>query len=216
MIPLVHDFSGETVLVFGGGHVGARKARRFAREARVVVVSPTFVNESFGGAERVRAAPDAEAIPNWLDRIEPALVVAATDETTVNEAIEAAAMDRRILVNRADIRGSRAAGSVVVPATVRDGPVLVAISTEGTEPALSRGLRVRLEEQLTGSERVAEALKTVGESLRQRELEADSKRGVLQAVASSSTVWEAARDTGADIEAVARQVADEALDRSPP
>jgi precorrin-2 dehydrogenase/sirohydrochlorin ferrochelatase len=36
MIPLLHDFSGETVLVFGGGRVGARKARRFAREAKVL------------------------------------------------------------------------------------------------------------------------------------------------------------------------------------
>ena len=39
MIPLVHDVGGETVLVFGGGTVGARKARRFAREARVVARS---------------------------------------------------------------------------------------------------------------------------------------------------------------------------------
>ncbi|MFC6768071.1 NAD(P)-dependent oxidoreductase, partial [Natrinema soli] len=39
MIPLLHDFTNATVLVFGGGHVGARKARRFAREARVLVVS---------------------------------------------------------------------------------------------------------------------------------------------------------------------------------
>jgi hypothetical protein len=39
MIPLLHDFTGATVLVFGGGTVGARKARRFASEADVVVVS---------------------------------------------------------------------------------------------------------------------------------------------------------------------------------
>ncbi|MFC6772099.1 NAD(P)-dependent oxidoreductase, partial [Halorubrum pallidum] len=37
MIPLYHDFTGETVLVIGGGGVGARKASRFADEARVVV-----------------------------------------------------------------------------------------------------------------------------------------------------------------------------------
>ncbi len=40
MIPLLHDFADATVLIFGGGPVGARKARRFAREATVVVVSP--------------------------------------------------------------------------------------------------------------------------------------------------------------------------------
>ena len=44
MIPLVHDFTGRTVLVLGGGAVGARKAQRFATEAHVVVVSPAFAD----------------------------------------------------------------------------------------------------------------------------------------------------------------------------
>ncbi|MDR9382052.1 MAG: NAD(P)-dependent oxidoreductase, partial [Natronomonas sp.] len=48
MIPLYHDFTDETVLVFGGGPVGARKARRFAREAAVVVVSPEFAADDYG------------------------------------------------------------------------------------------------------------------------------------------------------------------------
>ena len=67
MIPLLHDFTGTTVLVVGGGRVGARKARRFAREARVVVVSPAFVDDAdFGGAERVRAALDPDDWPELV------------------------------------------------------------------------------------------------------------------------------------------------------
>jgi precorrin-2 dehydrogenase/sirohydrochlorin ferrochelatase len=66
VIPLLHDFTGEVVLVFGGGPVGARKARRFGREARVVVLSPAFADRVFepderrdrdAGVELVRAAP---------------------------------------------------------------------------------------------------------------------------------------------------------------
>ena len=34
MIPLLHDFADERVLVFGGGPVGARKARRPELTAR--------------------------------------------------------------------------------------------------------------------------------------------------------------------------------------
>ncbi|WP_255359166.1 NAD(P)-dependent oxidoreductase [Haladaptatus sp. R4] len=45
MIPLFHDFRGERVLVFGGGRVGYRKTRRFAREATVVVVGAEFDEE---------------------------------------------------------------------------------------------------------------------------------------------------------------------------
>ncbi|MFC6729041.1 NAD(P)-dependent oxidoreductase, partial [Natronoarchaeum mannanilyticum] len=55
MIPLLHDFSGATVLVVGGGSVGARKARRFAREADVIVLGPDFGDREFGDSELVRA-----------------------------------------------------------------------------------------------------------------------------------------------------------------
>jgi len=78
VIPLYHDFTGETVLVFGGGTVGSRKASRFADEARVVVVSPGFddrlvdlAEEDRESVELVRATPDAEAIHGWIDRVDP-------------------------------------------------------------------------------------------------------------------------------------------------
>ncbi|PSQ28394.1 siroheme synthase [Halobacteriales archaeon QS_9_68_17] len=75
MIPLLHDFTGATVLVFGGGRVGARKARRFAREARVVVVSPDFGDADFGDSERVRASPTPDDIAEWVDRFDPPATV---------------------------------------------------------------------------------------------------------------------------------------------
>src|SRR6056297_3074140 len=156
MIPLLHDFTGTTVLVFGGGTVGARKARRFAREADVVVVSPDFADADFGGAERIRAAPDDEAVADWIDRTEPALVVAATDDADRNAAIEQAARDDGALVNRTDQHGERDPGSVVVPATVRDDPVVAAVATGGTSPALSRYLRERIEAELTNAGAMAE------------------------------------------------------------
>ena len=144
MIPLLHDFEGQTVLVVGGGRVGARKARRFAREADVVVLSPDFADADFGGAERVRASPDPGAVGEWVDRTDPALVVAATDDEAVNDAVAAAARERNSLVNRADQAGERDPGSVVVPATVRDAAVVVAVATGGRSPALSRALRERI------------------------------------------------------------------------
>jgi precorrin-2 dehydrogenase/sirohydrochlorin ferrochelatase len=113
MIPLFHDFDGERVLIFGGGSVGARKARRFGQEAETIVVSPTFADAEFGMAERIRAAPDRSAVETWIDQVSPVLVVAATDDESLNEAIEMAACERSILVNRADQSGPRDAGSVV-------------------------------------------------------------------------------------------------------
>ena len=194
MIPLFHDFDGETVVVFGGGSVGARKARRFAREASVVVVGPALSADDYGGAETVRAAPDPGDVPGWFDRTEPALAVAATDVEAVNEAVAAAAADRGVLVNRADRAGGRDAGSVVVPATVRDGDVAVAVSTGGRSPALARELRKRIEAEIDGAGELAAATAAVRAELKTRGVAPDRRRDAVRAAVQSPRVW---KDLGA-------------------
>ena len=214
MIPLFHDFSGSTVLVFGGGRVGARKARRFAREARTVVVSPDFGDREFGGAERVRAVPGPMAVPGWFDRADPALAVAATDDSPVNDAIARAARERGVLLNRADRStgddpaesdadsdrdgndGDGGAREVVVPATVRDGPVTLAVATGGRSPALSRHLRERFEEEFAGAGAMAELSGRLRTELRERGVAPSERRAAIRAVVRSKRVWKALGDSG--------------------
>ena len=193
MIPLVHDFTNATVLVFGGGPVGARKARRFAREARVLVVSPRFADRDFGDAELVRAAPDPDDVAGWLERATPALVVAATDDASINAAVTEAARERGTLVNRADRSGERDPGSVVVPATVREDPVVVSIATGGTAPALSKHLRQELEETLDGAGEMARLCAELREELKARDVPADRRRRVVTDVVNSPDLWTALR-----------------------
>jgi precorrin-2 dehydrogenase/sirohydrochlorin ferrochelatase len=197
MIPLYHDLTDETVLVVGGGPVGARKARRFAREARVVVVSPEFPADDYGGAERVRAAPTPEEIPAWFERADPALAVAATDDESVNDAVEAVARDRGVLSNRADHSGSREADSVVVPATVRNGDVVVSISTSGASPALSKELRKRIEDELDGAGELATLTGEVRKELKERGIDPESRRDAVRAVVQSPRVWKVLGTGGA-------------------
>jgi len=189
MIPLLHDFEDETVLVVGGGTVGARKARRFAREAEVIVVSPSFADADFGGAERVREAPDAEGVREWVDRTEPALVVAATDDGDLNAAVESAAREAGALVNRTDEHGGRDPDSVVVPATVRDDPVVVSISTGGASPALSRYLRERIEAEIDGAGEMARLTGDLRDELQERDVPADRRRAAVREVVRSGRVW---------------------------
>ena len=194
MIPLLHDFSAATVLVFGGGPVGARKARRFADEADVVVVvSPVFADRSFGDAELVRAQPDPVDVTDWFDRLEPTLVVAATDDDAVNEAVATTARERNVLVNRADRSGSREPGSVVVPATVRDDPVVVAIATGGTAPALSKHLRQELESTLSGAGEMATVCAALRSELKSRDISPTERREIVTDVVNSPAVWTALR-----------------------
>jgi precorrin-2 dehydrogenase/sirohydrochlorin ferrochelatase len=194
MIPLFHDFRGERVLVFGGGAVGARKARRFAREAEVLVVAPEFADREFGGATLLSGAPDPGEVGAWIDRIDPALVVAATDDEAVNAAVEAAAREHGMLVNRADRSGERDPGSVVVPATARDDPVVVAIATGGQAPVLSGYLREDAGTLIEGTGALAELLGDLRDELDEHGVETRKRRQALRAVVESSAVREALRE----------------------
>jgi precorrin-2 dehydrogenase/sirohydrochlorin ferrochelatase len=210
MIPLLHDFTGQTVLVFGGGPVGARKARRFAREARVVVVSPEFADREFGGAALVRSAPGPADLPAWFERARPALAVAATDDGGLNAAIEREARERGVLVNRTDESGGREPASVVVPATVRDDPVVVAVSTGGTSPALSRHLRERIEPELEGAGAMAELTAELREEL--RPLPPTVRREAIRAVVGTPGVWKDLRSGGTKRPEVVADVIERVVD----
>ncbi|MFC7186287.1 precorrin-2 dehydrogenase/sirohydrochlorin ferrochelatase family protein [Halorubrum yunnanense] len=231
MIPLYHDFAGESVLVFGGGSVGARKASRFADEARVVVVSPAFDDRlvdlaeeggrsGAGGpaVELVRAAPDADAVAGWVDRVGPALVVAATDDGAVNAAAEAAALDADLLVNRTDVSAAdgsagREARSVVVPATVEDDPVSVALSTGGASPALAKALRERVEAEIDGAGAMAELSGELRAELRERGIDPEARREAIRRVVRSEGVWKGLQKGRSNGRKEAYSVIEEELNR---
>ncbi|MFC6988814.1 bifunctional precorrin-2 dehydrogenase/sirohydrochlorin ferrochelatase [Haloplanus sp. GCM10025708] len=192
MIPLFFDFTDRTILIFGGGPVGARKARRFASEAHTVVVSPSFAAADFGDAELIRADPAPDDVAGWVARTDPALVVAATDDDAVNDAAARAARERGRLVNRAD--AGVESRDLVVPATVEDGPVTAAVATGGRAPALSRYLKGSLADAIDGSGVVA----TVVDDVRARldHLDAAERRETVRAVVGDDDVWRAAREDG--------------------
>jgi precorrin-2 dehydrogenase/sirohydrochlorin ferrochelatase len=211
MIPLLHDFTGERALVFGGGPVGARKARRFAREARVIVVSPAFADVDFGESERVRAAPTPETVPEWFERADPVLAVAATSDEAVNDAVARAARERGTLLNRADRSGGGGERlNVTVPATVRDGPVLLAVATGGRSPALSRYLRERFEAAFAGAGAMATLTGELREQLREDTPPAQ-RRAAIRAVVRSERVWKALGDGQRNPEREAQSVISDVL-----
>lgn len=194
MIPLAHDLSDETVVVVGGGSVGARRARTFGAEARVVVVSPAFPAAEYGGADRVdRAVAPAEA-STLVDEYDPAVVVCATDDPAVNDAVARAARSRGALVNRADEAGGRPAGEVAVPATTSDGDVRAALTTGGACPALARVLRERVEREVDGAGLVADAAGRLRADLRDDGVGPDRRRDAVRAAVRDDEVWSAARD----------------------
>ncbi|WP_254535565.1 precorrin-2 dehydrogenase/sirohydrochlorin ferrochelatase family protein [Halomarina litorea] len=212
MIPLLHDLRGERVLVFGGGPVGARRARTFAEEAAVVVVSPAFADRSFGDASLVRARPAPEDVAGWVGRVAPALVVAATDDEAVNDAAASAARERGLPYNRADRSGGRDHRNVAVPSIVRDGDVVVGLSTGS--PALTRELRKRVEGEVEGAGELASLTARLREDLRE-EYGPEERREALRAVVSSERVWKALGSGDAKAKQIVVEIVSAQLGDSP-
>lgn len=70
------------------------------------------------------------------------LVIAATDDSQVNQAVAKEAQELGCLVNVVD---DPAHSNFILPAVVQRGELTLAVSTGGASPALARKLRQRLE-----------------------------------------------------------------------
>jgi siroheme synthase-like protein len=101
---------------------------------------------------RVLAAGGRVTLINRLyragDLADALLVIAATNDSAINESVWQEAKQRRCLVNVVD---DPAHCNFIVPAVVRRGEVTIGIATGGASPALARRLRERLE-SLVGPE----------------------------------------------------------------
>lgn len=128
-------------VVIGGGAVAVRKvAGLLAAGAAVTVISPALTPEL-----EQRAAAGEVAVqrrPYQPGDLEGAfLVIAATDDPSVNHAVWGEASGRGCLVNVVD---DPAHSNFIVPAIVRREEITLAIQTGGASPALARRLRERL------------------------------------------------------------------------
>jgi len=145
--PVALDLHGVTVLVVGAGPVAARKvAGLVAAGAEVRVVAPEIDDQleaqplGDGGGELRRRRYEV----GDLDGVR--LVVTATGVEAVDAAVAADARANGIWVNAADLP---AECGFILPAIARQGPVSVAVSTDGTSPALAVRLRDRIATLLT-------------------------------------------------------------------
>ncbi len=142
LYPVVLRLRGRRALVGGGGKVAARKAAGLlAADAHVVVVSPAFM-PAFGRLVDAAALTLVERsyVPSDLEGM--VVVVAATDDRRVNAQVSADARRGGVLVS---VVGAPLESDFIVPAVVRRGDLLIAISTSGRSPALAGHLRRELE-----------------------------------------------------------------------
>ncbi|MCI0475069.1 MAG: bifunctional precorrin-2 dehydrogenase/sirohydrochlorin ferrochelatase [Anaerolineales bacterium] len=146
----------EGAIVVGGGAVAARKVRGLLDAgARVTVIAPQLTRELEDLVRDTRIAVIRRAYQNG-DLRDARVVIAATDEPQVNQAVYDEARARGILVNVVD---DPAHCTFHVPAIVRRGNLAIAISTGGASPALAKHLRAEIEKTIGAEyERLAQLL----------------------------------------------------------
>jgi uroporphyrin-III C-methyltransferase/precorrin-2 dehydrogenase/sirohydrochlorin ferrochelatase len=142
-LPIFLDLRGRKGLVVGGGDTAARKASlMLSAGAWVTAVAPGELSAAFAElshTDRLIHIRDTFA-ERHLDGVD--VVFAAADDEALNRAVHDAARARHVPVNVVD---KPEVCSFIMPSIIDRSPVMVAVSSGGEAPVLSRLLRARLE-----------------------------------------------------------------------
>jgi precorrin-2 dehydrogenase / sirohydrochlorin ferrochelatase len=128
------DLRGRDCLVVGGGRVALEKVHGLLdSEAKVTVVAPQIEDELRRLPVRIerRAFTRSDVVGRFL-------VIATTNDRTVNAEVSAIAVEQATLCNVAD---DPELCSFILPAIVRRDPIVVGVSTGGASPALAQRIR---------------------------------------------------------------------------
>jgi len=146
--PIYLALKNKPVLIVGGGKVAFRKAEQLLKAgAKVTILATRHRKESAKGGRR----GDSENPITYICKaFEPQdvsgfkLVIAATSDRKVNESVAKACEEKNILVNVVD---DKELSEFILPSIVDRDPLLIAISTSGIAPGLSKKIRKSLEKQ---------------------------------------------------------------------
>lgn len=143
--PLFLDISGKNFLVVGSGKVAERKIRTLLRfKANIKVVSSRISKNVKKMAEKgLIVAKEKNYETSDLDGID--FVISATNDSKINRKISLDAKNLKIPVNVVD---DPELCDFIMPSIVKRGQMVLAISTSGRLPFLSKKLRMDLEKMV--------------------------------------------------------------------
>jgi precorrin-2 dehydrogenase/sirohydrochlorin ferrochelatase len=188
MIPLFVDCSGKRIVIFGGGEVASRKAAYFSGEADVLVVSRSFSHKmSLLPVER-RMSDTGRASDEELNGIidRAFLVIGVLSDPDQNNRINNLCKQREILFNSADGE----TGDVIIPAMSGGKNYMLAISTKGDSPAISRFIREHLESHFPALDEMIALQRDLRALLKNTEPSQARRNAILREVLNDRELWE--------------------------
>jgi siroheme synthase-like protein len=160
--PVFLEMKDRRCVVIGGGAVSERRVEGLvAVGANVTVISPA-ITEGLRNMLTQGAIRHVAREYRTGDRAGYDLVFVATDNSEINAAVAAEAPSLRIWLNSADDPDHC---DFILPAVIRRGELVVAVSTGGVSPAATRAIREELDEYFTAD--YAKFVQIAGEARRE-------------------------------------------------
>ncbi len=175
-LPVMLRVVGRRCVVVGGGAVACRRAGALHEAgAQVVVIGSDIEDRVASLAHRVHRRAYQ---PGDLESA--CLVVVATDDPAVNQAVAQEAQERGIWVNRAD---DPVRGDLIIPAHVHHGPVTLAVSTGGISASGAGAIRRELSDALDPDwPRLLEIVAPFRQTIQQQATDPQQRRACLLAL----------------------------------
>lgn len=144
LYPIFLNLQDKKCLVVGGGKVAERKVQALARcGAQIHVISPQLTTGLQNMAKRGLINHHC-GYYQTADLSNTILVISATNDDTVNQAVADDCLERNILVNVAD---DPPRCNFFVPSVVHRHSLKLAVSTGGNSPRLAKMIRRSLEQE---------------------------------------------------------------------
>ena len=141
-LPIFINIRKKPCIVIGGGDIALRKINLLLKaQAKVDCLSPLFCK----GIKNLSKDGHITLINKSFDQTDIkdySIIIAATDDSSVNSSISAIAQVKKIPVNVVD---SPELSSFIMPSIVDRSPLIIAVSSSGKAPVLSRIIRAKLE-----------------------------------------------------------------------
>ncbi len=179
-LPVFLDINDKTCLVAGAGKVAERKIALLSKAgARIRLVAPDITENLLKLAEKPAISYINRGFEeNDLENCH--LVIAATNDSAVNQHISELAKARNIPVNVID---QPELCSFIMPSIIDRSPVIAAVSTGGASPILARLIRSRLESLIpAGYGRLAELASSFRETVKNKITGASARRSFWDSV----------------------------------
>ena len=156
LLPIFLNIKNKKCVIVGGGEVAFRKATLLLRAGADLHIVAPLVSDELRKLRLDRDCTITLKIFEEADLNDAVLIVAATDDLEINERVSVIASKLNIPVNVVD---QPHLCSFIMPSIVDRSPIVVAISSGGTSPILTRKLKELNETMIPGRiDKLAELL----------------------------------------------------------